>query len=52
MTGRDAPPSTKLYDQPITAAPGQGDLTAPDPTNYQYLTTRDGTQLAIDYEAE
>jgi predicted acyl esterase len=48
MTGRDAPVSTKLYDQSITAAPGQGELTAPDPANYQYLTTRDGTQLAID----
>jgi uncharacterized protein len=48
MTGRDAPPSTKLYDQSITAEPSQGDLTAPDPANYQYLTTRDGTKLAID----
>ena len=48
MTGRDAPPSTKLYDQSITAEPGEGELTAPDPANYQYLTTRDGTQLAID----
>ena len=48
MTGRDAPPSTKLYGQSITAEPGQGELTAPDPTNYQYLTTRDGTKLAID----
>ena len=48
MTGRDAPPSTKLYGQAITAEPGQGELTAPDPANYQYLTTRDGTQLAID----
>ena len=28
--------------------PGQGELTAPDPANYQYLTTRDGTKLAID----
>ena len=48
MTGRDAPPSTKLYGQAISAEPGQGELTAPDPANYQYLTTRDGTQLAID----
>jgi uncharacterized protein len=48
MTGRDAPTSTKLYDQAITAQPGQGQLTAPDPANYQYLTTRDGTKLAID----
>jgi uncharacterized protein len=48
MTGRDAPPSTKLYDQSITAQPGQGELTAPDPANYQYLATRDGTKLAID----
>jgi uncharacterized protein len=48
MTARDAPPSTKLYRQSITAQPGQGELTAPDPTNYQYLTTRDGTKLAID----
>ena len=48
MTGRDAPPNTKLYDQPITATAGQGMLSAPDPANYQYLTTRDGTQLAID----
>ena len=48
ITGRDAPPSTKLYRQSITAAPGQGELTAPDPANYQYLSTRDGTQLAID----
>ncbi len=48
MNGRDAPPSIKLYDQSITAQPGQGELTAPDPANYQYLTTRDGTQLAID----
>jgi predicted acyl esterase len=47
-TGRDAPPSTKLYEQPITAQPGQGQLAAADPANYQYLTTRDGTQLAID----
>jgi len=48
MSGRDAPPSTKIYDQTITAKPGQGELTAPDPANYQYLTTRDGTKLAID----
>jgi uncharacterized protein len=48
LTGRDAPPSTKLYDQPITAQPGQGVLMAPDPANYQYLATRDGTKLAID----
>jgi uncharacterized protein len=48
MTGRDAPRSTKIYDQTITALPGQGELTAPDPANYQYLTTRDGTKLAID----
>jgi uncharacterized protein len=48
MSGRDAPPSTKIYDQTITATPGQGGLTAPDPANYQYLTTRDGTKLAID----
>ena len=48
MTGRDAPPSTKVYDQSITAEAGQGQLTAPDPANYQYLSTRDGTKLAID----
>ncbi|MFZ0388502.1 MAG: CocE/NonD family hydrolase [Solirubrobacteraceae bacterium] len=48
MTGRDAPPSTNSYHQSITAQPGQGQLTAPDPANYQYLTTRDGTKLAID----
>src|ERR1700744_6124723 len=48
MTGRDAPPSTKLYEQSIPAEPGQGELTAPDQTNYQYLATRDGTKLAID----
>ncbi len=48
LTGRDAPPSTKLYGQSIIAQPGQGELSAPDPVNYQYLTTRDGTQLAID----
>jgi uncharacterized protein len=48
MTGRDAPPNTKLYGQAITAEAGQGELIAPDSANYQYLTTRDGTQLAID----
>jgi hypothetical protein len=48
MTARDAPPSTKLYDQAISAEPGQGELSAPDPANYQYLETRDGTKLAID----
>ena len=48
MTARDAPPSPNIYDQTIRARPGQGELTAPDPTNYQYLTTRDGTKLAID----
>jgi uncharacterized protein len=48
MTGRAAPPSTKLYHQSITATPGQGELTAADPANYQYLSTRDGTKLAID----
>ncbi|HEX5194300.1 MAG TPA: CocE/NonD family hydrolase [Solirubrobacteraceae bacterium] len=48
MSGRDAPPSTKTYRQTISAQPGQGELTAPDAANYQYLTTRDGTKLAID----
>ena len=48
MTARDAPPSTKSYRQSISAQPGQGELNAPDPENYQYLTTRDGTKLAID----
>jgi hypothetical protein len=48
MTGRDAPPSTNVYDQTISAQRGQGELNAPDPANYQYLTTRDGTKLAID----
>jgi hypothetical protein len=36
MTGRSAPPSTKIYKQKIPA------------TGYGYLTTRDGTKLAID----
>ena len=48
MTGRAAPPSTKFYHQSITATAGQGELTAADPANYQYLRTRDGTKLAID----
>jgi hypothetical protein len=36
LTQRSAPPSTSIYDQTI------------EPHGYQYLTTRDGTQLAID----
>src|ERR1700733_13051005 len=36
MSDRSAPPSTSIYDQTI-----------PD-NGYSYLTTRDGTQLAID----
>jgi predicted acyl esterase len=36
LSDRSAPPSTKIYNQRI---PGQG---------YGYLTTRDGTKLAID----
>jgi predicted acyl esterase len=35
LTDRPAPPSTKVYDQGI------------EPQGYQYLTTRDGTKLAI-----
>ena len=48
MTARDAPPNPKLYHQQVTALPAQGELSAADPANYQYLTTRDGTKLAID----
>jgi uncharacterized protein len=36
LTKRSAPPSTSIYDQSIPAS------------GYGYLTTRDGTQLAID----
>ncbi len=36
LTQRSAPPSTSIYEQKI------------EPSGYQYLTTRDGTQLAID----
>jgi hypothetical protein len=36
LTQRSAPPNTSIYDQPI------------EPHGYQYLTTRDGTKLAID----
>jgi uncharacterized protein len=36
LSTRPAPPSTKVYDQRI------------EPQGYQYLTTRDGTKLAID----
>ena len=36
MSNRSAPPSTKIYNQKIPA------------TGYGYLTTRDGTKLAID----
>ena len=36
LTARSAPPSTRLYDQRIPAS------------GYGYLTTRDGTKLAID----
>jgi len=36
LTQRSAPPNTSIYDQPI------------EPHGYQYLTTRDGTELAID----
>ncbi|HVV90579.1 MAG TPA: CocE/NonD family hydrolase, partial [Solirubrobacterales bacterium] len=36
LTQRSAPPSTSIYDQKI------------EPHGYQYLTTRDGTKLAID----
>jgi hypothetical protein len=36
LTQRSAPPSTAIYDQTI------------EPHGYQYLTTRDGTKLAID----
>ena len=36
LTARSAPPSTKIYDQRIPT------------TGYGYLTTRDGTKLAID----
>ena len=36
LSTRSAPPSTELYNQPIPAS------------GYGYLTTRDGTQLAID----
>jgi len=36
LTARPAPPSTKVYNQTIK------------PQGYQYLTTRDGTKLAID----
>jgi predicted acyl esterase len=39
LSTRSAPPSTDIYDQPI---PSSG---------YGYLTTRDGTQLAIDVHA-
>jgi uncharacterized protein len=35
LTGRSAPPSTEIYDQALPAG------------GYGYLTTRDGTQLAI-----
>src|SRR5262249_17989290 len=36
LSNRSAPPSTKIYDQNIPTS------------GYGYLTTRDGTQLAID----
>jgi predicted acyl esterase len=36
LTQRSAPPNTSIYDQTI------------EPHGYQYLTTRDGTKLAID----
>src|SRR3954447_13322465 len=36
LSTRPAPPSTKVYDQSIAS------------NGYQYLTTRDGTKLAID----
>jgi uncharacterized protein len=36
LTQRSAPPNTSIYDQKI------------EPHGYQYLTTRDGTKLAID----
>ncbi|HEY2480078.1 MAG TPA: CocE/NonD family hydrolase, partial [Solirubrobacterales bacterium] len=36
LTQRSAPPNTSIYDQSI------------EPHGYQYLTTRDGTKLAID----
>src|SRR6201995_2169968 len=36
LTQRSAPPSTSIYNQKI------------EPHGYQYLTTRDGTKLAID----
>ncbi|MFT3863699.1 MAG: CocE/NonD family hydrolase [Solirubrobacterales bacterium] len=36
LTQRSAPPDTSIYDQTI------------EPHGYQYLTTRDGTKLAID----
>ncbi len=36
LTQRSAPPNTSIYNQPI------------EPHGYQYLTTRDGTKLAID----
>ena len=36
LPDRSAPPSTKIYDQRIPAS------------GYGYLTTRDGTKLAID----
>ena len=36
LTQRSAPPSTSIYEQKI------------EPHGYQYLTTRDGTKLAID----
>jgi uncharacterized protein len=36
LTQRSAPPDTSIYDQKI------------EPHGYQYLTTRDGTKLAID----
>src|SRR5256885_1008040 len=35
LSTRPAPPSTDVYNQPI------------QPSGYQYLTTRDGTKLAI-----
>ena len=36
LTQRSAPPNTSIYNQKI------------EPHGYQYLTTRDGTKLAID----
>ena len=38
LSDRSAPPSTKLYDQTIPAG------------GYGYLTTRDGTKLAINVQ--